>query len=229
MQLSHSVEQNILTWTAGSDNVPSYNLELNDVTLFENLLSTLNDLMKKALATPHTNTLTDQPFSEKTVIAKEEKITNISSQSVMAVEGLSHSFVKESTTYYNSAVQKSTVLEINIPEENTGVDTELENVAGTNSEVDITGDDLSAASVQEESSKNIMAPTDETSAANGNELQCSEIDSEQIAPMVEPSHAVNLPAKLDLSSHSQNEVRTFVYCMYILWICMYCRNNWQPG
>ena len=176
--------------------------------------------MKKASATPHTNALTDQPFSEKNVIAKEEKLASNSSHSAMAVEGLSLNYVaqaKKSTTYY-SAVQKSMVFEefeqMNISEENTGVDTESENVAGTHSEVDITGDDLPAASVLEESSKSIMAPTDETtSVAKGNELQCSEIESERIESIVGPSHAVNLPANLDLSSHSQFEVHILhVYC-----------------
>ena len=203
MQLIHS-EENIVKWTAGTDSVPTYNLKFEDVTKIENLLSTVNGLLKNTSAIVQTNSLADQLISEN-VVAKEEKV-NHSMYSAMAVEKLSHNVdlltaqTKENTTHL--AIQKSMVFEekitqFNIPEADTGVETESENVTA-HSELDVTGDDLPDISAQEESSKITVASGNEVAnAVEESELQCSEIDSEPIPPIsfTPPSHSVR--------SHSQ--------------------------
>ena len=232
MQLIHS-EESILKWTAGTDSVSTYNLKFEDVTKIENLLSTVNGLLKNTSAIYQPNSSANQLISEN-VVAKEEKV-NRSVHSAMAVKKLSHNVgllttqTKENTTHL--AVQKSMVFEenitqFNIPEADAGVETESENVT-THSELDVTGDDLPDTSAQEESSKITAASGNEVvNAIKGSEQQCSETDSESIAPMTStPSNcAVDLPTKLNLSIRSQEVqyICTFM-CIYI-YIRM-CKNQ----
>ena len=209
MQLVHS-EENIVKWTAGSGNLPTYNLIFEDITKIENLLSTINSLLKSTPSVFQTNSLDSQLVSEN-IVAKEEKVDQ-SMHSAMAVEKISHDVdlftaqTKESTTHL--VVQKSMVFEesvaqFNIPEADTGVETESENVT-THSEPHVPTDDLPDTSAPEESSKIVAESGNEAvNAINENELQCSEVDSEPIVPITStPSHAVNLP-RPDLRSRSR--------------------------
>ena len=210
MELVHS-EENIVKWTGGSGNVSTYNLIFKDITKIENLLSIVNNLL-------------DNKLVSKNIITKEEKVDY--SHSAMAFDKISHNVdlltpqTKENATQLvvqKSVVQKSMVFEekniqLNIPEADTGVETESENVTA-HSEPHVPTDDLPDTSAQEESSKITAASGNEAAnAVNENEIQCSEVDSEPIVPITSTpsSHAVNLPM-LNLRSRSR-EVCT--YCVF---------------
>lgn len=216
MQLVHS-EENIVKWTAGSGNVPTYNLTFEDTTKIDNLLSMVNGLVKSTPAVFQTNSLDNQLVSEN-IVTKE---VDHSIHSAMAVEKISHNVdllaaqTKENTTHLT--VQKSIVFEekstqFNIPEADAGVETESEKVTA-HSELDVTND-VPDTSAQEESSK-ITAQSGNEAVNAVNEKQCSEVDSETIVPITSTpsSHAVSL-LRLNLRSRSR-EVCTYCVPFYV--------------
>ena len=221
MQLVHSLEENV-KWIVGDGDAPTYNLKFNDVSKIEKLLSTVNSLLT-APATIQTSPPINQSIS-KSVVAKEEKKVDHLSHSVMAVEGLPHT-VFTTQTLETTAVKQSIVFEdlanINLPEMDAGVDHESENVtahpepnSAAHSDLNIPNDDLPDTNVaQQESSKENMATENET--AKGNEFPYSETDNEAIdyIAKIQSDHPVNIPAKLDLKSHSQEVCTCCLSCM----------------
>ena len=220
MQLVHSLEENV-KWIIGDGDAPTYNLKFNDVSKIEKLLSTVNSL-PRAPATIQTNPPINQSIS-KSVVAKEEKKVDHFSHSVMAVEGLSHNVFTTQTLGTTATVKQSMIFEgladINLPETDAGVDHESENVPvhpepnstepNSTAHSDLYGpnDDLPDTNVaQQESSKENMATGNEiANAAKGSEFPYSETDNEAIdyIAKTQSDHTVNVPAKLDLKSHSQ--------------------------
>ena len=178
------VEKTIIEWSLSIDySVKTYNLKFTDVSKAKQLL----DYLLPISTSIQVNSPGHQSNPENSVSEEEVKASDLI-HSEMAVDGLPHNTLGlPSTQTQLSVVQQSVELtDINLPETNTGIDKETEDVA-THSQLNATDDDLPDTKAQQESCKN--------NVASGNEI-CNGTNTTLEQPM-------NVSTRVNPKSHSQ--------------------------
>ena len=208
MELIHS-EDHIVTWSA---NMSTYSLEFKYGNEVRNLLSIVNEL-KNSLDASQTNSLTNKLISGQ-VLAKELHSVHGAVADLLKAKTnknttcLSVTHAQQPVVFEDSSTQLK-----NIPVSDAEVDSESE-YSSAHSNLDDFNDDIPGTSAPEENSRGNMASGNETvSIIKGSEVQCSETDDENYAPLATVESS-NISTNLSLSSHSLEVC--YILCTYVL-------------